>query len=61
MNDTFIFRGVELRQMCMYRRRLSRMRVHVEKRRIEHRQEKRRYNAAGRQFSHGGIVLVFGS
>jgi hypothetical protein len=58
MNDTFIFCGFEFWRMCMYRRRFSRMRVHVEKRCIEHREEKRRDRDAGRQFLHGGILLV---
>jgi hypothetical protein len=53
MNDTFIFRGFEFRQMCVYRRRFSSMRMHMEQRREEHRQKKRRYFATGRQFSHG--------
>jgi hypothetical protein len=61
MNDTFIFRGFEFRQMCVYCRRFSRMRVHVEKRCIEYREQKRRYRAAGRQFLHGGIVKVLRS
>ena len=61
MNDTFIFPGLEFRQMCVYRGRFSRVRVHVEKRCIEHREEKRRYRAAGRHFLHGGIVLVLRS
>ena len=58
MNDTLIFGGLEFRQMRVYRCCSSRVRVHVEKRSIEHRQKKRRYCAAGRQFSHGRIVLI---
>ena len=61
MNDTFIFCGFEFRQMCVYRGCFSRMRVHVEKRCVEHRNQKRRYNAASRQLLHGGIVLMLRS
>ena len=38
MDDTFIVRGFEFRQMCVYRRRFSRVRVHVEKRCVEYRE-----------------------
>ena len=53
VHHALIFRSFEFRQMRMYCRSLPRMRVHVEKRSVEHRKEKSRYSAARRQSSHG--------
>ena len=53
MHDAFIFLGFELRQMRMYRCRFARVRMHMEKRGIKHRQKKRGYCAAGCETSHG--------
>jgi hypothetical protein len=50
VNDAFIFRGFQFRQMSVNRRRFPNMRVHMEKRRNEHREKKSRYGAARRQF-----------
>jgi hypothetical protein len=57
VNDTLVFGGFEFGQMGMYRRRFSKVRVHVEKRRVKDREKKRRYCATGRQFSHGAILM----
>jgi hypothetical protein len=57
VHDAFVFYRFEFRQMCVYCRCFPRMRMHVEKRRIEHRKKKRRYRAAGRQFTHGRILM----
>jgi hypothetical protein len=48
MNDIFVFRGFEFREMCVYRRCFSRVRVYVEKRCIEHSQENGKYCVTGR-------------
>jgi hypothetical protein len=53
VHDTLIFGGFEFGQMRVYRRCFSRVRVHMEKRRIENREKKRGYHAAGRYLSHG--------
>jgi hypothetical protein len=60
MHDALIFSGLEFRQMGVYCRRFPRMRVHMEKRRIENRQKERRYCSAGRDSSHGSILMLSG-
>jgi hypothetical protein len=57
VHNAFIFRRFKFRQMCVYCRRLARVRVHVEKRSVKHRQKKRRYCAASRQSPHGCILM----
>ena len=57
MNDAFIFRGFQFRQMRVNRRRFPRVRVHMEKRRNEHREKKSRYSAERRQFPHRATMI----
>ena len=58
VHNALVFCGFQFRQMRMDRRRLSRMRMHVEKRRVEHGKKHRRDCAVSREFSHGRIVLI---
>ena len=58
VHDALVFGGLQFRQVRVYRRRLSRVRMHVEKRRVEHGKKKRRYCAEDRQFSHGAILPI---
>jgi hypothetical protein len=57
MNDAFIFRGFQFRQMRVNRRRFPSVRVHMEKRRNEHREKKSRYSAERRQFPHRATMI----
>src|SRR5207237_9506736 len=60
VDDTFIFLGFEFGQMGVNGRRFTGMRMHVEKRRVEDRENERRYCDAGRQSLHGCILMCSG-
>ena len=51
VNDAFVFGRFDLRQMRVYRCRLTGMRVHMEKRRVQHGDQERWYHAKGCQLS----------
>src|SRR5579862_3155628 len=57
MHNALVFGGFEFRQMGVYCRRLARVRVHMEKRGVEHRHKKGWYCDAGRYSSHAGILM----
>ena len=56
VNHAFIFGGFEFRKMGVYRGRFSGMHMNMEKRRVEHSEQKRGYRSAGRHFSHAHIL-----
>ena len=57
VHNAFIFRRFKFGQMCVYCRRFTRMRVHMEKRSVKHREKERRNCAASRQSSQGCILM----
>ena len=57
VNDILIFRGFEFGHMRVYGRGFPWLRMNVEKWGIKRRDKKRRNCAAGRQLSHGVILM----
>jgi hypothetical protein len=57
MDNALIFSSFEFGQMRVDRRRFPKVRVHVEKWCIQHREKERGYCAAGRQSSHTIILM----